>query len=182
MLNDLHQFYKDLKKEGVMFCFSGPTSQSAVEGMGRMLKIKMELEEASMTTTHRIFSLFVEQMQNIVNYSTEHPIPDNRTKSKFRNGIVVVGRHEDKFYVICGNYVSVSQSKKMIERINYLQGLDKKELKEYYKRVRRQDPGPDSKGAGLGFIEMFRRVSEPLEYHLAPIDTQTVFFTIKAIG
>ncbi len=182
MLNDLHQFYTDLKKEGVMFCFSGPTSQSVVEGIGRTLRMKMELEEAGMATTHRVFSLFVEQMQNIVNYSTEQTPPDNGNGDELRHGIVVVGRNDGKFYVICGNYVSIPQSKKMIERITYLQGLNKQELKDYYKRMRREEPGPESKGAGLGFIEMFRRVSEPLEYHLAPIDTQTVFFTIKAIG
>lgn len=182
MLNDLHQFYKDLKQEGVMFCFSGPTSQSVVEGIGRTLRLKMELEEAGMNTIHRVFSLFVEQMQNIVNYSSEQTSNDNGGSEELRHGIVVVGRSHGKFYVICGNYVSKDQSLRMLERIRYLEGLTKQELKEYYKRVRRQEPDPESRGAGLGFIEMFRRVSEPLEYHLAPIDAQTVFFTIKAIG
>ncbi len=182
MLNDLHQFYEDLKQEGVMFCFSGPTTQGVVEGIGRMLKVKMELEEAGMSTIHRVFSLFVEQMQNIVNYSAEQTPVDNANGEELKHGIVVVGRRDDKFYVICGNYVSEPQSRKMIEHIRYLQGLNKQELKEHYKHVRRQTPDAESKGAGLGFIEMFRRISEPLEYHLAHQEGNKVFFTIKAIG
>ncbi len=182
MLNRLHTFYEELKHEGVMFCFSGPTSQSVVEGVGKALKRKMELEETKMSTIQRVFSIFVEQMQNIVNYSQERTPPESDDGSELRHGVVVVGRHEGRFYVICGNKVKASQSEKMTAHLRRLQTMDKQELKEHYKMMRRQEPALDSKGAGLGFIEMFRRSSEPLEFHVTPIDADTVFFSIKATG
>ncbi len=182
MLHQLYSFYEELKEEGVMFCFCGPTSQSVVEGIGQALKRKMELEEAGMSTIQRVFSIFVEQMQNIVNYSIEQTPPESSDGNELKHGVVVVGRCEGKFYVICGNKVKTDQSEKLLERTRYLQNMNKQELKDYYKQMRRQEPDKDSKGAGLGFIEMFRRASEPLECHVAPIDSETVFFSIKAIG
>jgi len=165
----------------VMLCFSGPTSQGVVEGIGQALRREMEMEEAGMSTIQRVFSIFVELTQNIVNYSCEHAARGGE-EAELKHGVVVVGRCDGKFYIICGNKVRTTQCEKMLERFRFLQTLGKAELKEYYKRMRRQEPDMDSKGAGLGFIEMFRRASEPLECHVAPIDTDSVFFSVKAIG
>jgi hypothetical protein len=40
----IFDLYKDLKKEGVIFCFCGPTTQHIVEGIGETLRQRMELE------------------------------------------------------------------------------------------------------------------------------------------
>lgn len=182
MLDNLYSLYEDLKRDGVIFCFSGPATQSMVEVVGQTLKRKMELEDAGMSTVQRVFSLFVEQMQNVMNYSAEK-IPEGADgPGSLRHGVVVVGQESDCFYVLCGNKVTLSQCEKMEERIAYLNSLSKTELKDYYKAMRRENPEEDSKGAGLGFIEMFRRASEPPQYMVTPIDSETVFFSIKAKG
>ena len=182
MLNQLHTFYEELRRDDVMFCFSGPTSQSVVEGIGQALKREMELEQVGMTTIQRVFSIFVEQTQNIVRYSSDKTPPHNNKGNELKYGVVIVGRCEDKFYIICGNKAHPSQGEKMLERIKHLQQLDKQALNTLYKRMRREPSDQESKGAGLGFIEMFRRASEPLECHLVPMDENTVFFSIKAVG
>jgi len=182
MLNHLYSFYEELKEDGVMFCFSGPTSQSVLEGIGLTLRRKMEFEEAGTSTVQRIFSIFVEQVQNIINYSIERTPSETDCGNELRHGIVIVGRCNGKFYVLCGNKVSLSQSNELLERIKFLSTLNKDELREHYKDMRRRDPGENSKGAGLGFLEIFRRASEPPECHVAQIDAETVFFSVKAVG
>jgi len=57
--------------------------------------------------------------------------------------------------------------------------MDKDELKIYYKERRRADREGDSKGAGIGFIEMARKSSQPLEFSFQKIDDKHSFFTIK---
>ena len=182
VLDRLYPFSEDLKQEGVIFCFSGPASQSVLEGVGQAIRRKMELEDAGMSTVQRVFSIFVEQMQNIVHYSAERTPPDCEDDEGLRHGVVVVGRENGSFYVMCGNKVRVKQSEKILKHINHLSTLDKQQLKEYYKQARRREPGEDSRGAGLGFVEMFRRACEPLEYHITPMDDETVFFSVKAKG
>jgi hypothetical protein len=39
---------------------------------------------------------------------------------------------------------------------------------------------PESKGAGLGFIEMARKVSLPIEYEFVPMEDDYSFFCLKA--
>ena len=181
-MNNLHPFYENLKRDGVIFCFSGPATQSMVEVVGQTLKKKMEMEEAGMSTVQRVFSLFVEQVQNMINYSAEKSARQLKRDEELRHGIVVVGRENHSFYVLCGNKISTTRSEKIVKRISFLSSLNKEELRKHYKTMRRETPEKESKGAGLGFIEMFRRASEPLEYRVTPIDNQNVFLSIKAKG
>jgi hypothetical protein len=181
VIEKLYDFYRDLKQDGIIFCFSGPTSQSVVEGIGEALRHKMELDETSMTVSHRVFSIFVEQMQNVVNYSAEKAPNAPEEQRDLRNGMVVVGKQGERFYVISGNYISRDDAARMAATLDQLRSMDKEELKTFYKEQRRREPKIGSKGAGLGLIETARKASEPLGYQLAQVDDRYAFFSINAV-
>ena len=44
----------------------------------------------------------------------------------------------------------------------------------------RAEPEEGSKGAGLGFMEIARRASKPLEFDFTEIDANHAFFALKA--
>ena len=176
----LHTFYEELNKEGVIFCFNGPASQSVVEGVGEALRMRMDLEDAGMTTTRRVFAIFVEQIQNVINYSSERrPVrPGNGNGLSF--GVIVVGREGEKYYVMCGNRVEAAKGDHLAQKVQQIRNMDKEALKAFYKEQRRRQPAEGSKGAGLGIIEMARHSTEPLDFSIVSLTAQESFFTIKA--
>ena len=179
-LSSLHTFYNELDKEGVIFCFNGPTSQSVVEGVGEAIRQRMDLEAVDMNTVRRVFAIFVEQIQNVVNYSSERkPVRPGDPKG-VSYGVIVIGREDGKYYVMCGNKVESDKGRRLAEKIRRIQPMNKAELKEYYKAQRRNGPGSDSLGAGLGLIEMARRATEPLKFSITALNERESFFTIKA--
>jgi hypothetical protein len=58
--------------------------------------------------------------------------------------------------------------------------MSKDELKALYKEQLRAEPEEGSKGAGLGFMEIARRASKPIEFDFADIDSTYAFFALKA--
>jgi type I site-specific restriction-modification system R (restriction) subunit len=180
VIDNLYKLYSDLKTDGIIFCFSGPTSQSVVEGIGEALRHKMELEETSMTVSHRVFSIFVEQMQNVVNYSAEKVQNTAEEDNDLSHGMVV-GKKGDRFYVISGNYIARDDAARIAGILDRLRAMGREELKAYYKEQRRRDPEAGSKGAGLGLIETARKASEPLSYELAEVDDRHAFLSINAV-
>ncbi len=83
------------------------------------------------------------------------------------------------FYVRGGNYVGKSDADILRQRLEDLRAMDKDQLKELYKVQRRQAKSEGkTKGAGLGFIDMARRASGPLEFDLVPVDGETSFFSM----
>jgi hypothetical protein len=59
--------------------------------------------------------------------------------------------------------------------------MSRDELKVYYKECRKKKKTDSVKGAGLGFIDMARKSSRPLDYSITPIDGENSFFTMKVV-
>ncbi|UZP66420.1 SiaB family protein kinase [Desulfovibrio mangrovi] len=168
-------YHETMSREGVVLYYNGPISQGVVEGVGDMMRRKMVLEENGMLLAQKVFSVLVEQMQNVICYARDICTPT----ACMGTGQIMVGRSGEQFYVACGNPVSRKREDRIRERIDTVNGMTREELKAYYKEQRRKGPDEDSCGAGLGFIEMARKASRPLQYRFDPIDDDTSFFAVK---
>jgi len=180
MQNEIRSFYHQLQNQGIIFSFSGPISQSLLEGIGQTLKQKMSLEETSTNVIRKVFSIFVELMQNIINYSAQR-VTSQEADHEISYGVLIVGKEEDQFYIISGNYIQEDQEAALQEKLAKIKSMDKEELKQYYKQQRRLQADEASKGAGLGFIEMARKATQPIEYDIARMENGYSFFVVKAV-
>ncbi|GAB7024426.1 SiaB family protein kinase [Salidesulfovibrio brasiliensis] len=182
MTPKMYDCYESLMGDGIILYFNGPVSQGVVEGVADLMRQRLRNEEAGMKLSHRIFAILVEQMQNIVRYSKEREPVDVDGES-IANGQVIVGREDDgRYFVACGNRIAAADGDRLSEKLNRVSSMNKEELKRYYKDCRRRGPDPDSKGAGLGFIEMARKAEGPLDYHIRPVDGETAFFSMKVVA
>ncbi len=176
----LYDLYKELRGKRILFCYSGPFAQSSIEGVGKTLRRNLEIDEAGSNTTLSVFSIFIEQVQNVLNYSAEKINHTDKLENELRVGVVVIGREENgNYFVHCGNRICNVDIPKMSTNLELVRNLNYDELKTLYKERRRMDPQPGSKGAGLGLIEMSRKSVKPIEYSFEKIDDDFSFFSIK---
>lgn len=175
---DLYNYKQELQKDGIIFSFSGPMSHEIIEGIGSAIRIKIaEGENGDKQIALKVFAIFVEQVENVINYSVEKDHED----SELSFGVVVVGKKDGHFFISGGNKIPNDKVQKLDDNLSKLAKMDKDELKIHYKERRKAAKDEDSKGAGIGFIEMARKSSKPLEYSFKEIDENYSFFTIKII-
>ncbi|RKZ48148.1 MAG: hypothetical protein DRR16_14780 [Candidatus Parabeggiatoa sp. nov. 3] len=180
MLANLHELKMLLDQQGIFFCFSGPMSQELMVGIGDTLRNKMKLDDANSSTIVKVFSMFVEQSQNIIHYSAEKTPPDE-DKAELSSGIIGVGYDTGHYYVLCGNLINKEAVAPLCEQLAKLQSMSKDELKRYYKAQRKKGSPTNSKGAGLGFIELARKSVKPIEFDVKQIDDKFSFFSLKTV-
>jgi len=180
MLANLHELKTALDQQGIFFCFSGPMSQELMVGIGDTLRNKMKLDDANSSTIVKVFAMFVEQSQNIIHYSAEKTPPDEE-KAELSTGIIGVGYDTGHYYVLCGNLINKEAVAPLCEQLTKLQSMSKDELKRYYKEQRKKGSPADSKGAGLGFIELARKSVKPIEFDVKNIDDKLSFFSLKTV-
>lgn len=178
MLERLYDFKLEHNKHGIFLCFSGHISQDLLVEIGDSLRLKMQQEEVNSTTILKVFSMFIEQAQNILRYSADS-IAYHISDQKIGGGIMMVGYEQQHYYVICGNVIENQHIAKLNQYLVELQGMSKDELKQHYKERRKSDIPEDSKGAGLGFIELARKATHPIEFNFRPIDENFSFFSLK---
>lgn len=173
----LYKLATEMSETGLLLSFSGPFSQGIIEELGAAIKGYMREGNHSKSMNMNVFSVFIEQTQNIKNYITKRGI--NEFTDPFHGyGIVVIGREGENYFIKSGNIIEQRDMEKLSDRIKLLQDADKDQLKKMYKSQIRSDPPPGSNGAGLGLIEMARKAAKPLEYSFTKVDNNNYFFTL----
>lgn len=169
-----------LGQENLLLTFCGPFSQGIIEELGTALRGYLSTTKNLSQLRSSVFSIFIEQTQNIRNYFRTRAI-DELSDSRHGYGIVVIGNDKDKFFVSSGNLVYKADLEPLIKRIEHIKSLSKEDVQALYKQTLRNKQVSESGGAGLGFIEMARRASEPLEFSTTVIDDRSSFFTLRVV-
>lgn len=177
---DHYRMKTENSQQGVIFSFNGFISEGILFALGEALKRKLSLEETDVSTVKRVFSVFVEQAQNIIRYSAETLAKDGHEVNRISSGLLTVGNEAGRFFVVCGNVMCKEDTQPLRERLEKIRNLDPAGIKAYYLEKIRDPEDTSGKGANLGLIEIARRVSEPICFDFLEIDEQTTFYCMKA--
>lgn len=177
--SDLFSIRETFNDRQIMICFNGPFTRSIIEELGNAVRSYMENERIAKTAILDVFSVFVEQTQNVRNYVSGKHTADGGAQI-LNSGTVVIARNGERYTVTCGNVIDRADAGPLVAHLEVLRGLDRPGLKALYKeQMRRPKPEGAASGAGLGLIDMARKAAAPLEYSLRPIDDRFSFFSLS---
>jgi hypothetical protein len=167
---DLLEFYKLTKEKNILLSFKGALSQEILVEMGNLIKSHLSMSKK----IKKIFSVFVELSQNIMHYSAEKEIVSG---VDIGVGILLFTENDDTYKILSGNLVYNSKVEILKQKIDRIKSLSQDELKELYNEQIRIQRQSESKGAGLGFIEICRKSNSNINYEFFPLDGEYSFFT-----
>ena len=175
----LYELKKYLEDKSVIFSFTGTISQVVLTGLGDVIEKELQTNDTKTKIIQNIFAIFTEQMQNIMSYSK-----DKKEKScnMFEShGVCIIGYDlsKNKYYVSSANFMDKNDEEAVTNKINKINSLDKTELKQYYRELRKSGKDAHNRGAGLGFLEMAKKSNDPLEFTITKMDRDRLFFEIK---
>jgi hypothetical protein len=180
MKTKLTNIQETLVSNHVLTCFSGRFSQGLIEEMGVAIKNHMESESCSKSVIYNVFSIYIEQTQNIKNYTSRkagRPVSNKIANSS----IVCIGTLDESYFVWSGNLIENSDVELLRNRLDSIAGRNKDELKQLYKGQLKKALNPGNQGAGIGLIDIARKASLPIEYLFHWIDDDFSFYEIKVV-
>ena len=177
MIANMLEYYNLTKEHDVDIIYTGALWADGVEGLGSTLRRQMEFTDMSLPASQAVFSVFVELMNNMLMYSVEKM--DIEGHPGVSKGAFILSSKHKVYCAQSGNLIKKKNIVVIKKRIDYLNSLEKPELRKYYKEKIRCKTPPESKGAGLGLIEVARRASAPIEYEFIPYSDDLTFMTIS---
>lgn len=181
LANDFLSFHEASRRNGVILSFGGDLSESVLFSLGEVLKLRMRQGETDAGVAKRVFSIFVEQAQNVIRYSADRLQPEAEPRPGLvSGGMIVVGTEGDRFFVVCGNEVGRTEVPRLRERLDEIATLSSDELRKVYREKLRQPPDEGSLGGSIGLIEIARRSSAPVEYDFQDLGAERSLFCLKA--
>lgn len=178
---DMLEYYHMLKNSNVSIIYSGLIWADGVEGIAGTLRKRLELDNLPLSASQCVFSVFVEQMNNMLHYSQEKQYFEFAEKQQLSasSGVFLLGIHEKSYFLQSGNVMAAANIPSLKAKIDYLNTLDKAELRKYYKeQLLLGNKNPDSREIGLGLIEIARRATSKIEYRFTPIPEDSAFFAM----
>lgn len=182
LASNLYALKNQLNSDGVIFCYSGYLTQEVLEGIGTALRAKLAFDQTERKVAKNLFSVFVEQVQNVVRYSAEKETgPDGlETGAVLRYGILLVGRDGGGYFVSCGNLIHDHDVERLRTDLTAIAGLNREELMALYKQTLKNGAPEGSKGAGVGFLDIARLASGGVEFDFTHVDQGYSFFALNA--
>jgi hypothetical protein len=180
MMAKLTDIQNILRDNHIITCFSGRFSQGVIEELGVAIKNHMKSEASPKSMIYNVFSVYIEQAQNIKNYiSSKENSPAGKLIAN--SSVVCIGTTAEAYFIWSGNLVEHSDVGLLHNRLELIAGRNKDELKQIYKEELKKEMIPGARGAGIGLIDIARKASLPLEYSFQPIDDQLSFYEIKVV-
>lgn len=176
----LLKLQNDLRNMGMLISFSGRFSQGIIEELGDAIKKHLEAEYTPKNEIFNVFAIFIEQTQNIKNYSVKKSGSSFHEKIS-SSGIISIGKLDAGYFIWSGNLIENTDAEALSEKLDFLAKQSKDELKRLYKEQLRKELPEDSLGAGVGLIEIARKSSRPLEYSIVKQDDNFSFFELRVV-
>jgi len=180
MVINMREYSGRIKDLNIHLMYSGPMWDDGIKGITGMVKVQLEGEDLPGCAAKSIFSVFVEQVTNMLMYSEEkEKFSQNKDPADVSTGMLVLGQKGRIYFTQTGNAIKKENAKLIKNKIDHLNSLDKKELRQFYKeKMRSENDNPGSKGGGLGLIEIAKRATSPILYTIEPVNEELSYFTM----
>lgn len=164
----------EIASSGFPLIYKGEMNHQIMRAFAFMANRKISEMPIPTATRKRVFHIMIECLQNITKHSDDY---DEREK-QIGNGLFVVGKDRDSFYVITGNLVKNDKMIILESRLEKLNSSAPPQLKKMFLQQMIEGELNEKGGAGLGLIDIARKSKRKLYYHFVPYDSSRHFFIL----
>lgn len=175
-LENIFSIYRSMEEAGIILSFKGDITADLLTSILQIMENKLDTINEEPKVKKRVYHVLVECLQNLYHHMDE--IPSN-INGKDRTAIFLIGKTNDGYSIITGNYIFNENVTPLKKRIDDINELTREQLKEYYKKVLTNGEISAKGGGGLGIIDIARKSGEKLDYEFLPIKDNVSFFILK---
>jgi hypothetical protein len=176
-MDNIHDFYNKMEDGNIMLSFKGEVTSDLLTSILQIMETKMETLEEPPKIKKKVYNILVECLQNLYHHIDED---DPNTKANEKSALFMIRKSDEGEYsIMTGNYIAVENVDLMKNRLERINGMDKDQLKVYYKEVLNNGEMSAKGGGGLGMIDIARKSGKKLEFSFDPIDDSFSFFSLN---
>ncbi len=174
-LEYVYDYHKSLISHEIILVYEGWITQQVTRTFTSLTETSLLQYEEKDSVQRRVFHVMVECLQNISKHA------DCRTCNGHQycgRGLLLVSKGEEEYCITTGNAIVNEKIAGLGNWLDYINKLEKQELKELYMKRIREGKFNEKGGAGLGLIDIKRKTNKELEYKFLPTSRDTSFFLL----
>lgn len=161
------------RKENVLISFDGSVTSRVISDL--LQRSEIALENQRSVVRKRVYNVLVEGLQNLYHHAEERPETGKNGEPQVK---LLLWFDTDSIFIQMQNVVKGATINKISTQIEYINSLDRDQLKAFYREVLNNTKFSEKGGASLGLIDMAKRSGEPLLYKFSPLDENYSMFNL----
>ena len=156
--------------EKVLCDFSEKINEESIIKVATKIENYLLDNGASSSKIRSIYELTVEMFQNMLNYSYGNKNIDTNKMEADGSFLISYDTQSDLYILRSCNLIQNNQEAILKQKFESIAELDDKGLRKLSREKMRDRSDNHSKGAGLGFIMMAKKSSQPIQYQFKKFD------------
>jgi hypothetical protein len=165
------EYHTQINRNNVLLSYKGPLTDVLLSEFSRDIRKKLQEDPK---TGKKVFAIFMELAQNVLYYSKEV----NHFGNKDKVGTLVIVDTPDHYKLITGNLVFKTAIDKLVSKFEVINSLDREALREYKRQLRNDPKGEESKGAGIGLVQVALTAENQLEIKIKEFPGDFAFYAL----
>lgn len=162
-----------------MLSFKGVITSELLSSVLQIMEVKLDNLAEPPKTKRKVFNVLVECLQNLYHHIDEIPGNDDFNPRMDRSAIFMISKGDDHYSILTGNFIFSQNVEPLRNRIDFINKMERDELRAYYKSVLNNGEMSEKGGGGLGIIDIARKSGQKLEYSFMPVDEENSFFSLN---
>ena len=164
----------EIASSGFPLIYKGEMNHQIMRSFAFMANRKISDMDVPTSIRKRVFHIMIECLQNITKHSDDY----DEKERQIGNGLFVVGREKDSFFIVTGNLIRNDKMAPLEERLISLNNASPTDLKSLFLQQMIGGELTEKGGAGLGLIDIARKSKRKLYYHFVPYENNRHFFIL----
>lgn len=145
----------------IVMSYNGELNDEKINEFSFAVEAKMSEAGEKKGLVKRIFSILIEALQNMHLHGEREP-------GGKQCSYVIVAKGPEAYFITFANLIFDANRERVKERIEYINSLNREQLKEYYMQVLTDGEMSQKGGAGLGFITIGMKSKNKMSYQFHP--------------
>jgi hypothetical protein len=169
-MEGLMSLHHKMKAENLQLLFNGFFNQENLLSLLAIIKSRSNMP----LTTIKISNVMVEMLQNIIKHGAK--AEDNNVGAR---GVFFLGQTGNETILTSGNIIHDDAAGVIAQRLEFVNGMTKEALSDYYDDILLDFDSTDAKKTGLGFTDLRIKSDRPLKYEFQPLDGGGTFYLLQ---
>lgn len=167
----IYDLFESMREDNLSYVYRGVFTPNITDNILALAENGFVQNTPTKVIRRRVYNVMVEGLQNI----TKHQANQD-SGSNLSNGVFVLKKEEDKYFVTTGNLVHNNEIDNLSKQIEYVNKLNRSELKDYHKQRLIEGSISEKGGAGLGLIDMAIKSGNKLSFTFEKADSLHSYF------
>jgi len=169
-LDSVKLLHREMNAENLQLYFNGFFNQDNLLSLLAIIKSRPNMP----LTTIKISNVMVEMLQNIIKHGAK-----SSDESVGVPGVFFLGQTGNETILTSGNIINNESVEIISQRLDFVNGMSKEDLSDYYDDVLLDFDSTDAKRTGLGFTDLRIKSDRPLKYEFQDVEDGRKFYLLQ---